>query len=572
MNFTQLPLPGVLAGIAVLAGVLYALQRLRVRHRPVTVVTTLFWRVAAEEAPARTLRERFRHPWAYLLILVILCLLWLAWAGPEWKQGDSGSFQVLVLDGSAGMAVGGRYAEAVAALKKQVGRLPAGQRQVFWTGGGVRTLLNPGEHALLMDRRLGSLQPVAAPDGLPALLRSLSAAARPGRTTEVVVFGDAALPADLVNLLPGIRISRASLSKRPPAANSGITALGLTDALSGAWDRVDVFLEVQGSPTQPDPRERLRLELDGRTVPSTELRAFGTGFLLSDLPAAGGLLSVRLEGDDALGLDNSARLRLPDKPRLRVLLSPTLASELSGVLSADPAVELVTADAALVVRRQGESLGAGLPSLEFVPASDSQPAFRVLHPDSFDSAAVFHHAVTAIGLREIDSMAIAQAAGRAVTAEVATAPQWRFEVWQDLLSEEFNFTQSRAFPLFIAHALRWLGGARRGPAYVAAGQPLERDALEPEDRFMDTGGRVLDPLGAAFVPEQAGDLPRAGGDRPFAVSLLDAATTLGSPGDVPVSTLPASGGPTAHPATWLLLGALVLLLVEWYLNQTGRVP
>jgi hypothetical protein len=88
MNFTQLPLPGVLAGIAVLAGVLYALQRLRVRHRAVTVVTTLFWRVAAEEAPARTLRERFRHPWAYLLILVILCLLWLAWAGPEWTQGD----------------------------------------------------------------------------------------------------------------------------------------------------------------------------------------------------------------------------------------------------------------------------------------------------------------------------------------------------------------------------------------------------------------------------------------------------------------------------------------------------
>lgn len=572
MNFTHLSLPGVLGGIAVLAGVLYAMQRLRVRHRPVTVVTTLFWRVAAEEAPARTLRERFRHPWAYALILVILCLLWLAFAGPEFKRNESAAFQVLVLDGSAGMAVGGRYEEAVAALKKQVGRLPVGQRQVLWSGGGVRTLLNPGEHALLLDRRLGSLKPVAAPDAMPALLRSLAASARPGQSTEVVVFGDTALPPDLLARLPGIRVARASLSKRPPTANSGITALGLTDASSGAWDRVDVFLQVEGSPGGPDPRARLRLDLDGREVPNTDLRPFGSGYLLSDLPAAGGLLSVRLEGADALGLDNSARLRLPEKPRLRVLLSPSLATELSGVLTADSAVELVTADAALVVRRQGESIGAGLPSLEFVPASDTQPAFRVLHPDSFDSAAVFRHAVTAIGLREIDSMAIAQSAGRAVTAEVATAPQWRFEVWQDLLSEEFNFTQSRAFPLFIANALRWLGGARRGPAYVAAGQPLERDALEPEDRFIDAGGRVLDPLGAAFVPEQAGDLPRAGSDRPLAVSLLDAATTLGSQGDVPVSTLPASGGPTAHPATWLLLGALGLLLIEWYLNQTGRVP
>ena len=118
-------------------------------------------------------------------------------------------------------------------------------------------------------------------------MRSLAASARLGQLTEVVVFGDSALPPDLLARLPAIRVARASLSKRPSTINSGITALGLTDAASGAWDRVDVFLQVQGTPGQPDARERLRIDLDGRAVTPTDLRPFGSGYLLSDLPAAG---------------------------------------------------------------------------------------------------------------------------------------------------------------------------------------------------------------------------------------------------------------------------------------------
>ena len=84
MSFSNLPIGAVLAGIAALAGVLYALQRLRVRHRPVTVVTTLFWKEAVEETRARVLVHRFRHFWAYLLLLTIVSLLWIAIAAPRW--------------------------------------------------------------------------------------------------------------------------------------------------------------------------------------------------------------------------------------------------------------------------------------------------------------------------------------------------------------------------------------------------------------------------------------------------------------------------------------------------------
>ncbi len=43
MSFGNLGAPLVIAGLLGLAGVLYLLQRLRVRHRELTVVTTLFW-------------------------------------------------------------------------------------------------------------------------------------------------------------------------------------------------------------------------------------------------------------------------------------------------------------------------------------------------------------------------------------------------------------------------------------------------------------------------------------------------------------------------------------------------
>ena len=59
MTFANLPGAWVIAGLAALAAGLFVLQQLRTRYRDVTVVTTLFWRQVVDEAPVRTLRERF---------------------------------------------------------------------------------------------------------------------------------------------------------------------------------------------------------------------------------------------------------------------------------------------------------------------------------------------------------------------------------------------------------------------------------------------------------------------------------------------------------------------------------
>ena len=84
-----------LVGAAALVGLAFLLQRLKVRHREVLVPTTLFWREAVERSEARKLTERFRHPLAFLLVVLILLLLWLALAGPKPAAAKGGRGSLL---------------------------------------------------------------------------------------------------------------------------------------------------------------------------------------------------------------------------------------------------------------------------------------------------------------------------------------------------------------------------------------------------------------------------------------------------------------------------------------------
>ena len=109
---SNLSIGGFLIGLAAIAGVLYLLQRLRVRYREHVVVTTLFWKQAVEEARARVLVRRFKHLFAYLFVLLIAALLWLGFADPQ--RGDTGGAQhIVLLDGSAGMGRGDHFAKTI---------------------------------------------------------------------------------------------------------------------------------------------------------------------------------------------------------------------------------------------------------------------------------------------------------------------------------------------------------------------------------------------------------------------------------------------------------------------------
>ena len=71
MTFTLFSTFVTFIGIGVIAVGLALLQRLRVQHQEIEVVSTLFWQAAVKETRARVFVQRFRHWPAWLLLVLI---------------------------------------------------------------------------------------------------------------------------------------------------------------------------------------------------------------------------------------------------------------------------------------------------------------------------------------------------------------------------------------------------------------------------------------------------------------------------------------------------------------------
>lgn len=557
MNFANLSPLWVGAGLAGLAGLLYMMQHLRVRYREIPVATTMFWRAALEEAPVRVFKQRFRHFWAYLLILAICSLIWVSFADPRWEGEGGEQSYVLLLDGSAGMARGNAFEKAVDQLKKDISSMPADRRQVLWVGGHVKTLLAPGEHVLLLDKRLESLAPEAAPSSLERELRQLAMVSREDAAATILIYGDAPVRQQVLDMMPATyKIQRAAEAELE-SGNRGITALGVSEALSGKWDRVDVLIKLESDEDQLLGAKDVKITLNGQTLENVSFMETGKGaFMIKDVPAKGGLLKVALLEEDILSLDNTAELRLPERPMIRVQLSPSLSS-LRTVLGADRAVELVTEKPDVVIKRKGEAFGGDVATLEFVPQSEQDASFKLIYPGDEDSTELLGSAVQALGLNQIDATSLAGASQKPISISAEGGDAWRFAVWEELLGNDYNFVQSRSFPLFMAKSIRWLAQTKSWHPYVAAGSPLVTNGF---------GDRNV--LGVNYVPAAGGK------EGKLVVSLLDPAITAGNI-DGAVEVKGASLGTVLESqdfVTWLLLLALLLLSAEWYFYQKGRMP
>jgi hypothetical protein len=545
------PGAAALGGLA-LAAILFGLQRLRVRHREQTVITNLFWREAVEEARARVLVERFRHPLAYLLLLTIGLAIWFAAAGPRTAERGERD-QVLLLDGSAGMARAGRFEAALEALRQAAADAPRDATTVLWCGAEVRTLLLPGEDPRHLDGRLQGLAPEAAPASIERALLALTSRRDPERGLALRVAGDAPVDEDLLELLPDdvdvARLPSGSLSEDP---NAGVVALGVAPAASGAWDRVDVLVELAGPESMTSAFVGA---VDGRPVSS---KREGDLLRFADLDADGSLFSLQLTGFDALAFDDVVEFVLPNRPRLRVMLGTTLPAPLVDALGADPAVVVVDAgeSADLVVRRAGEDLGAGLPALELVSPADQAQAFLITSPED-DPEVALVRGMLELGLDRIDATALAETAGVVISVGARTGATRGLTVWEELLGPGYDLVQGRAFPLVIGQTVRWLGAVEPYPSVVAAGLPLEL-AIEG-----------LEPLGTDSVPPTAGSYTRANGEA-LRASLLSPGATAGLGNGLEPSE--ADRGSGLDPVLLLALLALGLLLVEGALYRTGRMP
>ena len=561
MNLTLLSPLGFLLGLGAIAAGLYVLQRLRVRHEERVVVTTLFWREATEESRARSLIERFRHPLAYLMALLVAGLLWLGAGHPDSVRA-SGTRHVLLLDASAGMAAGDRFESALEALEEELAQSPRDRTEVLWCGARVRTLLAPGEDRALLRARLEGLTPEAAPASVE---RAIAAhlACREGSddtsTRRFVVVGDAPVRAGLTTALGEDDVLERVELEGAPAVGRGITALGVAPAASGRWSNVDVLIDVRG-PGAGDVALEVSLDASNGGPALTSggtrrtLSADHVQHLIADVPAAGALLRVALATGDDVVADDVATVRLPDRPRIRVVIDGSLSgapvAAIRAALSVDAAVEFVadSSEADVIV---SAGTGGDLPTLALVPAAEQEEAILLGHGDEIDSRAALLAAIGELGLDRIDASSLADALDRPIAVGAAPAATRQLSLWLELFdAERTTFVESRAFPLLVGRAVRWLADVEPVVPYRAAGRAVPRRVGEPQRATLVVA--LADVVGS---------------------SLLAPSTT--TPQTVARATLVPSApeGPGGwRPYTWFLLFALFALGAEWALFQRGRMP
>lgn len=576
MTFDLLSAAAVAAGVAAIAGAAFALQRLRVRHEERTVVTTLFWHEAVRETRARVLTGRFRHPLAYLLVVSIASLMWLAFAGARF-DADDGTEHLVLLDASAGMGVGKRFDAARDRALELAGDLPRARTFVVAAGSRPRTLLRPGENIVVLAGRLAELSPEACGETVSDCLAEWSATASAARPLAVHVVGGAR-PRGVAALPAYVTVTRALPRSDPVADNRGIVELGVAEARSLAFDRVDVVAVLHGARAG---EARFTATLDGAAVVPTDIElprdgADGVRLRFRDLAASGGVFGLRLADADALAADDRAEIVLPRRTRVRVRLDPALGECVGAALRSDPAFELVEDAADVDVRAGIARDDDATPSLTFVPEDSQDDAILVRHAAGDTSADVVGRAYRELALDRVDAATLAERTGREIRLGARPAAARGVSVWDTLATPSYDFVHARAFPLFVCGSVRWLAGVEGVTPFAAAGVAVPGDTRARREQ----DGAPLDPLGAAFVPPRAGrfdavDGGSPDGAAPIVASLLDPEVTAdGATDDPGRAALPedsaAQGG--GELATALALGAFVLLLCEWFAFRTGRMP
>lgn len=560
----MLPAWGVALGALALVVLLYALQHLKARQRVVRLPAALLWLQASREAPLRVFRERFRRWLAYLLILAIALLLWFAGARPEMRVAATDRQHFFYLDASAALVGGERFADARRALIADVRAIPAERREVYLGDGAGTRLLAPGENVSLLARRLDGVSASARPSdfGRWARAKVATAAKRP---TTLHYYG--AWPAAKAVKFDGQDDTKLAFGflARPTPDNRGIVNLGATPARSGDWSRADVQVEAIAVNGRPIKAADLAFTREGRGF-APQVSDLGAGrFRLDGVEADGRTLGVALRAGDGFAADDRASIRLPDRRRVRIALSPSTPASLRSVVGLDTAFEVVPVERAeIVVRRAGERLGGDKPAL--VLTAPEGAAFVFTHPD--DGAPTdLSEGLGQLGLEQVDAASLADRLDRSISVEVASGPRRSVAVWAALFDQDAAFAKSSGLPLFASKALRWLADRDPWIPYAQAGGDLaDQSALYGLGQDRRIAERALNGeirLGAAGV-QRIGGLP-------VAVSLVDRGQTL-AVAEAPPQAVARDAGRRGPPGLIFVLLVMLaggLLVVEWRAFQRG---
>lgn len=558
----------VIAGAVGLAALLFALQILKARQKLVRIAAAGLWAQAARVTPLRVFRQRFQRWSAYLLILTIALLLWIAGARPEMTPGRDAADHIFYLDASAVLMGRDDLAQARRALIADARNTDPARRAVYLDGAVATPLLQPGENLALLSQRLEDVKARPAPSSFAHAVagRELDGAASSGRPSVIHYYG----------AWSGARTVAPSADRRlvygylaaPTPDNRGVVALGASPAASGDAGRADILVEAIGADGRPLPADALRFSRDGRDVVADTLVRPDGRLIVRDVVADGGLFTVRLARSDAFPADDKASLRLPDRGPVNVALSPGAPAAVVRAVKLNPAFSVTAPqDAQVVVRRSGERFGEDRPAL-IVTQSGDQPAivftYGVEEPEPDLSGAL-----DALGMSDVETQALARTTRRDVSAETRPGQQRSVAVWSALFDDGGGFPAAASFPVFVSRTLSWLVDAGPWVPYAQAGT----DLTDQSDLYgLSSDRRIAErALNGDLYLSQAGETRI--GDLRLAVSLTDREITMDAASAAPSDVVVTSVRGPAVDLLFILLVVIagLLLLLEWRLHQRGAM-
>ncbi|MCA9438891.1 MAG: VWA domain-containing protein, partial [Candidatus Omnitrophica bacterium] len=320
-NFFLSPL-GILFGLSLPALVLLYLLKLKRKKQEVSSV--LLWRQTLEDYTANSPFQKLRTNPLMLLQLLLLALLTLAMMRPTLNlQALRGIDNYVLLDQSASMAATdvspNRFAVAKEKVEELIRGMGSGDRMMLLAFGQHTTLVVPrtedkGELLSALDRIEVEHTGTDLSEAMTLLKASI------GENTErskIYLFSDGAISKSEELFPPAVETVYEKIGEG--GSNVGIARFSITRPPSEDAD-IQAFVDLIRTPDHSGP-ETLTLDWNGQTI-DAHLFEWGEEETHSHVfqipPLEDGLLTVSIDREDDLALDNIATARLESPPLVRV--------------------------------------------------------------------------------------------------------------------------------------------------------------------------------------------------------------------------------------------------------------
>ena len=305
---------------------------LKLKRPRAEIPSLVLWRQVLQDHRVNSPFQRFKRNLLLLLQVLLLLFLVLAALRPYWRGGPGQHRRLPVLvDCSASMGAldkpGGvsRLAEAKHRVREMIDGMASGQELCLIAFANTpRKLTGFTNNKRLLRDALDQLEVADVASDLEPALRLAQALGRSEPFDEALLFSDGNFP-PRVNFDLSFKLNFQRLS--PAGPNLGITALGAQRAAAGGWD---VFVQIEGS-AEAEGNASVELFQDGISMARERItiaRGHAQRMVFQTRTEHAASLRVQLtpDGFDSLSADNVAYLDLPESRPLRVFVPKSLVS------------------------------------------------------------------------------------------------------------------------------------------------------------------------------------------------------------------------------------------------------